>query len=72
MIPPPPEGSVWQRKGKARRVIGSGPDKNGKTRVCYSNGSTRNKWCAMPTWRRWAKMAEIVAQEDETPFVLEG
>ena len=68
----PPEGSVWQRKGKARRVIGSGPDKNGKTRVCYSNGSTRNRWCNMPTWRRWAKMAEIIAQEDETPFALEG
>lgn len=58
---------MWQRKGKARRVVGA-LDK----RVCYSNGGDKNRWCSLVTWRRWAKLAEIVAQEDEAPFVLEG
>lgn len=68
----PPEGSVWQRKGKVRRVIFSGRDGRGNVRICYSNGSTRNRWCHFDTWKRWAKMAEIIAQEDETALVLEG
>ena len=68
----PPEGSVWQRKGKARRVIGVVSPAPGKVRICYSNDGNKNAWCNWPTWRRWAKMAEIIAQEDETPLVLEG
>ena len=63
----PPEGSVWQRKGRARRVIGAL-----NNRVCYSNGGNRNRWCDARTWRRWARLAEIVAQEDERTLVLEG
>lgn len=66
-FPEPPAGSVWQRKGKARRVVACIGG-----RVCYSNGGNKLAWCGWPAWRRWAKRAEIVGQEGEPEFALEA
>lgn len=78
----PAIGSVWQRRGRLRRVIAADafrkrrprdllpPEDTSAVYVFYSDGGVRNKRCGWPTWRKWAAHAERVTDDSGT-FALE-